>query len=407
VSAVKAEDAENIPKFGINPVGIDGSYFELTMNPGDTSTVTVEFGNFGTVEGVADTYIANTYTLINGGLGIDLAAEPARGTSLWADYANESFALEAGMAQTRAIGVTVPTDASPGEYLTSIVIQDGASASAPIENDGVAFNTVSRQAIAIMITVPGPIVSGLSIGDVQHTTTGGNSVVRFAVENTGNARIKPAGEFVLTDTNGVEITRFAVTMESVFATDETFAEIPFSTLLNPGDYLVSLTLEDPARGVLDVATNRPLVVPAPVAPQTASAASEPNTAMANQQPIEAAAETAAVGDIEQSARSIPVMQIIGGAVLLVAAIGVVGFVITRRRSVIVVPPMVPVGTAPLPVMPVATVPSVSSAVTAVAIRQIVPPAPAGTLSMRSGACSRTPAFRSITTFSADRTSPSA
>lgn len=253
-----AQDAERV-QLGIKPVGVEGSYFELTMEPGESRQLTVELGNFGTLDAVAMTYPADVYSLVNGGMGVRLAGEPTSGTTTWVGYAAETVPLEAGKGALRTFAVSVPDDAAAGEYITSIVVQD-ATPAGDATSGGVVANRVNRQAIAVAITVPGPITPALTLGTVAHHVSGGRSVITVEVENSGNVRLQPSGELVLTASAGGEPQRFPVTMDSVYAGTKTVAEIAFPTLLDPGEYVASFTLADPNRAIAATTVEAPLSI---------------------------------------------------------------------------------------------------------------------------------------------------
>lgn len=243
-----ARAADQPVKLGIRPVGVAGSYFALTMSPGETRQLTVELSNFGQAPVEARTYAADAYTLVSGGLGARLAGEPAGGTTRWLDYAPQTLTLESGQKVMRTFSVTVPSDAKPGEYLTTVAIQN----TTPVvvgTNSNIALQQILRQVVAVSIDIPGPRLPALSITGVAHKLTGGKSVVSFQVENPGNVRLKPAGEFTLRDRTGTEISRAPVTMDTVYAGTATTLEVPLAQALNPGDYSASLGLTDASTGV--------------------------------------------------------------------------------------------------------------------------------------------------------------
>ncbi len=254
-----AQESDRV-QLGIKPVGINGSYVDLTMTPGESMQVTVEIGNFGTRDAVASVYPADVYSLVNGGMGVRLADEPTNGTTQWVSFRTETVSLPSAEAQLRTFAVSVPGTASPGEYITSVVIQDAT----PVESaqpDTVGAHRVNRQAIAIAITVPGPIAPALMLGDIKHKVAGGRSVITVDVTNDGNVRLQPSGELILSDALGIDQGRFPVVMDSVYAGTSTVAEIAFSTLLIPGDYIVVLSLTDTKHDVVVRTPSQPLTIP--------------------------------------------------------------------------------------------------------------------------------------------------
>ncbi len=179
---------------------------------------------------------------------MSLDGEPTNAVTAWLDYPAETLELEAGSTVEHTFTVAVPNDAPPGEYITALVIE-GASVAGDTDTGDVRINTVTRQAIAIVIDIPGPRVAALEIGDAAHRMIVDNSAVSMQVSNTGNVRLEPSGEFVLSQADGQEVSRYPIAMGSVYAGQGTFIEVPFAGRLNAGDYVASLTLADAAAGV--------------------------------------------------------------------------------------------------------------------------------------------------------------
>jgi hypothetical protein len=248
-----AQDAE-MPKLGIAPVDADGSYFDITMKPGEHRELKVHLGNFGTKTVSAHTYAADVYTILNGGFGAKLADEPATGVTKWLDYEADTFDLDPGTMVERTFTVTVPKKTKPGEYITSLAIQNAD----PIKGTGdIALNQVVRQVIAVAITIPGSQKPKLKITGATYELLPGYARVLVGIDNTGNVRLKPAGDVVIRDGAGTEIDRSPITMDSVYAGTQTSIEVILLQPLQPGDYTVSVTLKDDAHDLSVEATALP------------------------------------------------------------------------------------------------------------------------------------------------------
>jgi hypothetical protein len=171
---------------------------------------------------------------------------PQTATTRWLDYPTEVLDLSAGRRVRRPVTVAVPASTGPGEYATSIVLENDR----PIRGDGaVVLDQVIRQAVAIVVTVPGPRTPGLAIGEATHIVIGGQSVVSIAVENSGNVRLKPIVSFAVLDAAGYQVSQATVPIDTFYARTATSVEFPLATLLTPGSYTVRLTLDDRAQGV--------------------------------------------------------------------------------------------------------------------------------------------------------------
>jgi hypothetical protein len=235
-SAAHAQDAP--VRLALLPVDQPGSYFDLTMRPGETRGFDVEISNPGEAAIGARTYAADVYTIINGGFGGRLRGEPRTGMTRWLDYPTEVVALRAGERVRRTFAVAVPTDAEPGEYIASIVLENDK----PIPGSGsVTVDQIVRQAVAVVVTVPGKRAPALGIGEATHTVVAGRSVVSVAVDNSGNIRLKPLVEVTLRDEAGGTVSHAWIQMDSFYAHTDTFVEVALDALLQPGDYTVLVT----------------------------------------------------------------------------------------------------------------------------------------------------------------------
>jgi hypothetical protein len=115
---------------------------------------------------------------------------------------------------------------------------------------------------------------------------GGKSMISVKLSNTGNVRIQPAGDLVLKDATGNEVSRYDVKMGTIYAGTMTSFEVPFAGLLNLGDYMIALDLSDPQAGPLAQNAALPLRIEPPVVAPTAAPASDgPQVAPINQVPV--------------------------------------------------------------------------------------------------------------------------
>lgn len=242
VAASPAAAQDGQLRIGIAPLEYaNGAYFDLTMEPGESRELKVELGNYGGEAVTVRSYAADVYTIPNGGFGARLDGDPTSGTTLWLDYQTQELELGPQEALHQAFTVRVPGNAAPGEYITSLVVQNAEALTAT--NGSIAINQVQRQAIAVAVTVPGPRRPALTIGGFEHGLVAGRSVISASLTNTGNVRLKPSGEFVIEEDGGKILTRFSLQMDSFYAGTTTVVDLPFDTALPPGRYEVSLALE--------------------------------------------------------------------------------------------------------------------------------------------------------------------
>jgi hypothetical protein len=249
--------AEPLIRLGITPVDHDGTYFDLTLRPGQRRVLSVELANFGTEPVEARTYAADVYTIVNGGLGAELHDEPRSGPTRWVDYPTKTLELPGGHGTVIDLVVEVPSYAEPGEYVTSLAIENAE----PITGSGsVAINQVTRTVIAVAITVPGPRRPRLEIGGARHELANGVSVVSFTLSNSGNVHLRPEGEFFLETDDGRVVSRAPIKMDTFFARTDAVVEVPLAEALHPGTYCASLSLRDAEQEVSAVTECLPFLV---------------------------------------------------------------------------------------------------------------------------------------------------
>ncbi len=252
-----AQATEQPVQLSAKVVDQPGEYFDLTVEPGQTRQLQIALGNHGETAIAARTYAADVYTIINGGFGAALRDTAVAGTTTWLDYPTQTLTLEPDRATVQPLSVTVPPGTAPGEYIASVVLENDA----PVKGNGsVALDQVVRQAVAVAIRVPGPLVAGLAIGTASHGVVAGRSVVAVDVTNTGNSRLTPAAKMTVRDSKGVTVSSTTVPMDSFYAGTATKAEITLATTLAPGDYTVDLGLDDDGRDAHATATGLPLTV---------------------------------------------------------------------------------------------------------------------------------------------------
>jgi hypothetical protein len=327
-SSVMSSSAASPIKLGLSPIGASGSNFVLTMQPGESRDLSVELVNRGGESVLTRSFAADAYSMVNGGFAVRLDTEPTSGTTGWLNYAGADLDLAPGAVVDRQFTVAVPAATPPGEYLTSVVLQNAdAMASESTTENSVVLKQIVRQVVAVSIEVPGPRTPALELGPVTQTIVADHSSVAVGVHNVGNVRLHPSGEFVLWDSSGAELTRFPLKMDTVYAHTDTTAEIPFAQRLNPGAYTAELDLTDPSG--LAVSSNKlPMIIPeVAIAPTPQTNTAPAPVAQTNQTPVASTVAAAAAMD--------PMMLVLiafGAGLGLMLAAGGIGFTIYRRRK---------------------------------------------------------------------------
>ena len=262
----------------------------------------------------ADTYAANVYTVVNGGFGAGLQGQAESGVTAWLSYPARVVSLGPGRSEQQSFTVSVPDGTAPGEHITSLVVQERGGT---VHSVAIALRQVSRQALPIVIDVPGHLSAGVAIGTASPGNFDGRTTIAVGMTNTGNWRLHPEARLVVTNSKGSRVGTFAVKMGTVYPGDTTSVEGTLSTVLAPGHYTVAADLTDRAAGV--TAQREDLAIDV-VAPPHFIAAPDPT-------PIRA--------PLHQAVRGIPTTLIAGlvlAALLAGAGASAAGARLRRRRA---------------------------------------------------------------------------
>ncbi|MEZ2388339.1 DUF916 domain-containing protein [bacterium RCC_150] len=256
IASAVADDQQQV-RLSLKPVDQAGSYFSLTLDPGQSRELKVELGNHGTAPIAARTYAADAYSIINGGFGAKDRNSTPSGTTSWLAYPMQVLQLPAGQASIRSFTVSVPPGTAPGDYVSSLILENDI----PIQGSGsVALNQIVRQAVAVSIRVPGPLQPAFGFGEAQHKITAEHSVIDIGIANTGNVNLKPIGSLTIHDHNGKTVAQAPVTMDSVYAHSDTKVETTLGGKLQPGNYTADITMADAATNTSATGTGLPFTV---------------------------------------------------------------------------------------------------------------------------------------------------
>lgn len=257
--AAAAATQADAPTLGLIALDQNGSFFEATIAAGAAQSFEIDRANPNDATVEAHTYVGVVSTIVNGGFGAADATAIASGASTWVDYAAETLTLAPQEHNTAAFTVAVPAGTAPGQYVSSIVLENAV---AEAGTGQVALNRITRQAVAISIRVPGEFAPAFSLGRASLGLTAGLSVVSVRTTNDGNQHLAPEGTMTLSS-GGEVISTNDITMGSFYAGMSTKVAVTLGSQLAPGDYTMSLELTDPLTGVSASVLDVPLSVAAP------------------------------------------------------------------------------------------------------------------------------------------------
>ncbi|MGB3329577.1 MAG: DUF916 domain-containing protein, partial [Thermomicrobiales bacterium] len=258
--------------FVIAPDGkSNGDYFDVKLAAGASTTVKATIGNGSAIPVRAIIYAADAHTGVNGGFLLNDSTKPVKAPTTWLDFPTTTRDFQPKEAIQTSFTVSVPAGTPPGEYITGIALETADASPVP----GTAPLLVKyRLMAAVLITVPGPVSAGFTLGDTTITTDGQVTTVSGAIVNTGNVRVRPEGTLTVTDASGATVVTAPIAMSSVYAGDSTTWQVIVPSPLPEGDYAVSVALKDPGSGKTAAIDKASVAVakPAAAAPVTISSA---------------------------------------------------------------------------------------------------------------------------------------
>jgi hypothetical protein len=232
-----------------NSYGADRSSYSYAVNPGGTLNDAMIVANRGKTALTLDVYTADGYTTDTGQLDLQVKGAKPVALGTWAKPGQARVSVQPGKTVSVPFAVTVPGNATPGDYVGGIV----TSLTQPDQSQSISVER--RLGIRIKLRVGGDLAPALSVEGLSvdfHGTANpfgsGDATVHYTVHNTGNT--------TLSAQQGVELSGpfgwFKVRAKDVAAPPE----------LLPGEtWQVSVPLKDvsPAVRLAATATLTPVI----------------------------------------------------------------------------------------------------------------------------------------------------
>ncbi|GAA0403143.1 hypothetical protein Acor_33660 [Acrocarpospora corrugata] len=171
-----------------NTYGADRSSFSYAVNPGGLAKDAMVVANRGTAPVKLAVYAADGFTTDTGQLDLLPKNEKSVGIGAWLHAGRESVTIQPGKTAEIPFTVTIPGNATPGDYvggiLTSLTQSDQAE----------GINVDRRLGIRVKLRVSGELKPILAIEDFHVDYAGsinpfamGDATVSYRIHNTGNA----------------------------------------------------------------------------------------------------------------------------------------------------------------------------------------------------------------------------
>ena len=178
---------------------------ELEMQPGSETTVVVNLdyhGNVGNSQPVRIVASLNDWTIDrNGEVKFEKANTLPNSASAWLIYSPAETTVIPGNLHAIRVTISVPKDATPGDHLTALIIEQ--------RPDNIKLNENRRQMViryrmAAVFYIKVPQLRRLGSLESLHAESNGDQViVTPLLKNAGNSVLRPLTSLKVTDSSGV------------------------------------------------------------------------------------------------------------------------------------------------------------------------------------------------------------
>jgi hypothetical protein len=249
---------------GVNPV-TNGFLIE-TVAPGTTAAgaVVVSNGTSGAVP--LRVYPTDGETAVTSGAVYPTASTPPTEAGRWLNPDATNVQLAPGTEQTVGFSVRVPADASAGDHVAAIAVEQPASASGPGQ---VSIGEVVRDVVPIDVRVSGPASAQARLSSLAASTIPGTQLpaVMVGIGDGGTLMCRPSLSVSLTSDSG-HVTVLTRQLDLLLPGDTISYPFPLPAALRSGTSHLSAT----ASGCGGAVT---LNQPAPAGPRGAQPGANP------------------------------------------------------------------------------------------------------------------------------------
>ena len=268
------------PQTAESGISLAPARVELEMQPGQETTMVVNLDYHASTENSQPVRIVaslNDWTIDRTGqVQFERANTLPNSASSWLIYSPAETTVIPGNLHSIRVTISVPKDATPGDHLTSLIIEQRA--------DNIKLNQNRRQmvikyrmAAVFYIKVPQLRRQG-SLESLRAEAKGDQVIVTPLLKNSGNSVVRPLTSLKVTDSTGVAIAELPQ-KESLplLGGAELIQPLVLDKRLDPGTYNVKYRVDfqdgsRPTEGVTE------LVVSNAVASTASNPAGEPNKA---------------------------------------------------------------------------------------------------------------------------------
>jgi P pilus assembly chaperone PapD len=233
-----------------NPLGsgisLAPARFELEMQPGSETTVVVNLDYHSTTENSQPVRLVanlNDWTLDgNGQVQFEKPNKLPNSASSWLIYSPAETTVTPGHLHAIRVTITVPKDATPGDHLTALIIEQ--------RPDNLKLNENRRQMViryrmAAVFYIKVPQLRRLgSLESLRAEAKGDQVIVTPLLKNAGNSVIRPLTSLKVTNSSGISVVELPQ-RESLplLGGAELMQPLVLETRLGPGTYNVTYRVD--------------------------------------------------------------------------------------------------------------------------------------------------------------------
>ena len=265
VVCANAQSPSPSPQQSGTGISVAPARFELEMHPGSETTVVVNLDYHSTAENSQPVRIVaslNDWTIDrNGEVQFEKANTLPNSASPWLIYSPAETTVVPGNLHAIRVTITVPKDATPGDHLSALIIEQ--------RPENLKVNENRRQVViryrmgaVFYIKVPQLRRQG-SLESLRAEAKEGQVIVTPFLKNAGNSVIRPLTSLRVTDSSGLPVVELPQ-RESLplLGGSELVQPVVVETRLAPGTYNVKYRVDfqdgnRPTEGITE------LVVPLP------------------------------------------------------------------------------------------------------------------------------------------------
>jgi hypothetical protein len=244
---VSAQTPSPAPTPSKNGISLAPARLELEMQPGQETTVVVNLDYHSTADNAQPVRIVaslNDWTIDRDGqVQFTRANTLPNSASPWLIYSPAETTVIPGNLHAIRVTVTVPKDATPGDHLSALIIEQRPDNLKLLDENRRQMVIRYRMAAVFYIKVPQLRRQG-SLESLRAEATADQVVVTPLLKNAGNSVIRPLTSLKVTNSSGVSVAELPQ-KESlpVLGGAELLQPLVLETHLAPGTYTVKYRVD--------------------------------------------------------------------------------------------------------------------------------------------------------------------